>query len=69
MKTITVAKKKYILTQTEASAIREVLRLLSQITDDDDIADTIQIEACSEVEDTEELLNTILNLEGKDIEC
>ena len=69
MQTITVAKKKYILTQTEASAIREVIRLLSQITDDDDIADTIQIEACSEVEDTEELLNTILNLEGKDIEC
>ena len=69
MQIITVKKKKYILTQTEASAIREVLRLLSQITDDDDIADTIQIEACSEVEDTEELLNTILNLEGKDIEC
>ena len=69
MQTITVAKKKYILTQTEASAIREVIRLLSQITDDDDLADTIQIEACSEVEDTEELLNTILNLEGKDIEC
>lgn len=69
MQTITVAKKKYILTQTEASAIKEVIRLLSQITDDDDIADTIQIEACSEVEDTEELLNTILNLEGKDIEC
>ena len=69
MQTITVAKKKYILTQTEASAIKEVIRLLSQITDDDDIADTIQIEACSEVEDTEELVNTILNLEGKDIEC
>ena len=68
MKTQEVRKKKYSLTQTETSAIREVLHLLSQITDDDDITDAIQSEAYAGVGDTEDILNAILNLNEKDLE-
>ena len=64
-----VRKKKYSLTQTEISAIREVLHLLSQITDDDDITDAIQSEAWVGIEDAVDILNIVLNFDGKDLGC
>ena len=63
-----VKKIKYTLTQTEISAIIEVLRLLSDITDDDGITNMIQNEVCIGIGDAEDILTTIIELNETDID-
>ena len=69
MKITEVRKKRYILTPTETSVIREVLRVLSEISNDDDICENIQSESCAGVGDAENLLVAILSLDETDLDC
>ena len=69
MRTTEVRKKRYILTSTETSAIREVLCVLSEIINDDDICENIQSESCTGVRDAEDLLTAILSLDETDLDC
>ena len=63
-----VKKKKYTLTEEGISAIKQVIDILEIICSDDDIYKVIRHEAYSDIEDTLEVLNVILNLDEIDID-
>ena len=63
-----VKKKRYTLSQPEISAIREVLRLLSDIIDDDELTNTIQNEVHVDIADAEDILTTIIEFNETDLD-
>ena len=64
-------KKKYCLTEEEMSALKMTYNILNQIVEnDEELSEAIRCESCSccDVDDTREMIQTIINLNGTDID-
>ena len=70
MRTMQVEKKRYSLSEEEMSALKMTYNVLNQIENDEELSEAIQCEACSrgDVDDTREMIKTIINLNETDID-
>ena len=70
MRTSEVKKKRYELTREEFAALRKALEVIEQIENDEELSEAIRCESCGagDIEDTKEMVRTILNLNETDID-
>ena len=58
-----IKRKKYCLTEEEVLAIIQTIDVLKIISNDDEICEVIQCEACGGVGDAQDVLDAILSLD------
>ena len=70
MRIMEVKRKRYSLSGEELSALKMTYDVLNQIENDEELSEAIQCESCScgDVDDTREMIQTIINLNGTDID-
>ena len=68
MRTSEVKKKRYELSREEVLSLKKALEVIEQIENDEELSEAIQCESCGgDIEDTKEMVKTILNLNETDI--
>ena len=68
MQIITVKKKSYILSPENVRALKDVSLLLDKFVEDKELAEAIGSEACTSIEDAQDIIAAILNLDETDID-
>ena len=70
MRTTEVKKKRYSLSGEEMSALKRTYDILNQIENDEELSEAIRCESCGsgDVDDTKEMIQTIINLNETDID-
>ena len=70
MRIMRVNTKRYSLTGEEMSALKMTYDVLNQIENDEELREAIQCESCicCDVDDTREMIQTIINLNETDID-
>ena len=64
-----VKKKRYELSREEVPSLKKALEVIQQIENDEELSEAIRCASCgcSDIEDTKEMIKTILNLNETDI--
>ena len=64
MQTTAIKKKRYVLSPEDIRALRVVYSLLGDFLEDEELTGEIRLEACASVGDAQNIVFTILNLNG-----
>ena len=67
MQITTVKKKGYVLSPENVRALKDVSLLLDKFVEDKELAEAIGSEACTSIEDAQDIIAAILNLDETEI--
>ena len=68
MQITTVKKKKYVLSSEDIKALEVVSLLLDEFIEDEELAEEINLENYPSVKDAQDIIFTILNLDGTEFD-
>ena len=68
MQITTVKKKKYVLSSEDIKALKVVSSLLDEFIEDEELAEEINSEIYASVEDAQNIIFTILDLDGTEFD-